>query len=79
MTSCDTQYTVKYAVNLFCRSNATKELIIDGSERYTGEQLNREARSISQALKGYGVAKGDTVALMGVSSCRFFCRLSGGS
>jgi acyl-CoA synthetase (AMP-forming)/AMP-acid ligase II len=72
MATVDSQYTVKYASNLFCHSNAKKELIIDGAERYTGEQLNREARAIAQAFLSYGVSKGDTIALIGVSSCRFY-------
>lgn len=66
------QYTVKDATNLFCHWNSSKQLIVDDVDRYTGEQLNREARKIAQALISFGISKGDTVALMGVASCRFY-------
>ncbi|MFK7733888.1 MAG: class I adenylate-forming enzyme family protein [Pseudomonadales bacterium] len=65
-------YTVKDATILFCEWNNTKELIIDKHERYTGARLNNEARSFAQCLRSFGIGKGDTVALMGVASCRFF-------
>jgi len=66
------QYTVKYAISLFCRWNANRHLIIDDVDRYVGNQLEQEAKSIAHALMHYGVGKGDTVVLMGGSSCRFY-------
>ena len=68
----DKHYIVKQATNLFCQWSHNKELIIDKTDRYKGEQLNREARSMAQALSHYGIKKGDTVALIGVASCRFY-------
>ena len=72
MNTLEESYTVKYATNLLCKLNSRKELIVDGADRYTGNQLNREARSVAQGLLSCGIGKGDTVALMGVASCRFF-------
>lgn len=72
MSFNDQSYTVKSAINQFCKWNAGKELIVDDRDRYTGEQLNRESRSFAQALHGMGIVRGDTVALMGVASCRFY-------
>ncbi len=64
--------TVKFAIEHFCQWHKDKELIIHGDCRYTGNQLNREARAFSQALLSHGISKGDTVALMGAGSCRFY-------
>lgn len=64
--------TVKFAVEHFCRWHGDKELIIHESNRYTGTRLNREARAFAQALMSHGIGKGDTVALMGTASCRFY-------
>ncbi len=72
MNAIEQSYTVKAAVNLFCATNPRKELIINGPEKYTGEQLNREARSFAQGLLSLGIGKGDTVALMGTATCRFY-------
>jgi len=72
MNSIEQSYTVKAATNIFCQANARKELIVHGNERYTGDQLNREARSFAQGLLREGIGQGDTVALMGVASCRFY-------
>lgn len=68
----DLDFTVKHATNLFCRWNSHKELVIDQYERYTGERLNDEARRVAQCLASLGIRKGDTVALMGVASGRFY-------
>lgn len=72
MSNLDRSYTVKAAVNLFCKSNAERELIVHGDERYTGRQINHESRAFAQALLGHGLVKGDTVALMGTASPRFY-------
>lgn len=68
----DQSYTVKAATNHFCKWYGHKELIVDSVDRYDGAQLNRESRSFAQALLSHGIGKGDTVALMGVASCRFY-------
>lgn len=65
-------YTVKSAIAHFCTWYGNKELIVHGAERYTGERLDREARSVAQALLHQGIGRGDTVALMGAASCRFY-------
>jgi acyl-CoA synthetase (AMP-forming)/AMP-acid ligase II len=65
-------YTVKNAVETLCKWNARKELIVDGDNRYCGEQLERESRCFAQGLREYGVKKGDTVALVGTASCSFY-------
>lgn len=72
MSARGTDYTVKDATNLLCKWNSRKELIVDDVDRYTGERLNRESRSVAQALLSFGIRKGDTVALMGIASCRFY-------
>lgn len=72
MSETDQDFTVKHAINLLCRWTADKEIIVDDVDRYTGSQLNREARSIAQALLANGIQKGDVVAFMGVASCRFY-------
>jgi len=72
MNTLESSYTVKAAVDHFCRTNPRKELIVNGDERYTGERLNHESRSFAQGLLSLGIGKGDTVALMGTASCRFF-------
>lgn len=64
--------TVKFAVENFCQWYGDKELIVHGGNRYTGNRLNREARVFSQALLSHGIRKGDTVALIGTGSCRFY-------
>ncbi len=63
---------MKYAINLACRLNAEKELIVEPGARYTGNMINREARSFAQALDSMGIRRGDVVALLGASSCRFY-------
>lgn len=72
-----TQFTFKDATNLICRWSETREIIVDDVDRYTGERLNREARSIAQALLSNGIGKGDVVAFMGVASCRFYAAYFG--
>ena len=72
MSTADNNNTVKYAINLLCKWNSDRELVIDDVDRYTGEQLNREARCLAQGLIDLGANKGDTVALMGTASCRFY-------
>jgi acyl-CoA synthetase (AMP-forming)/AMP-acid ligase II len=72
MNRIEQSYTVKSATNLFCESNSRKELIVDSSDRYNGKRLNSEARSFAQGLLSFGIGQGDTVALMGVASCRFY-------
>ena len=64
--------TVKQAINLLCRWNHHHELIVDGEDRYSGSQLNHESRCVAQALLDRGIVKGDTVALVGTASCRFY-------
>jgi|TARA_Y100000294_G_scaffold114510_1_gene106212 acyl-coenzyme A synthetase/AMP-(fatty) acid ligase len=66
------QHTMKYAFNLCCRLNADKELIVEPAARYTGAVLNQEARSFARALDSFRVEKGEVVALLGTSSCRFY-------
>lgn len=68
----DDVYTVRQAIDVLCRWNAATELIVDGEARYTGERLNREARSFAQALQQAGIGRGDAVALLGPSTCRFY-------
>lgn len=68
----DLSYTVRHAIDVLCRWNASTELIIDSRERYTGERLNSEARAIAQALKQAGIGRGDAVAFIGPSTCRFY-------
>lgn len=72
MGANDHAYTVKSATNQLCKWYAHKELIVDAKNRYDGERLNREARSFAQALQAHGMGKGDTVALMGIATCRFY-------
>lgn len=64
--------TVKFAVDHFCTWHGDRELLVHGNTRYTGHRLNREARAFAQALLEHGIGKGDTVALMGAVSCRFY-------
>jgi acyl-CoA synthetase (AMP-forming)/AMP-acid ligase II len=70
-------YTVKNAIATMCKWNAHKELIVDGDTRYRGEQLNRESCSVAQAMLASGIAKGDTVALVGTASCAFYAAFFG--
>jgi acyl-CoA synthetase (AMP-forming)/AMP-acid ligase II len=72
MNTVERSYTVKAATNQFCIWNSRRELIVDATDRYTGDQLNRESRSFAQGLLSYGIGKGDTVALMGIATCRFY-------
>ncbi len=72
MDYLEQSYTVKSATNLFCEWHSDRELIVHGADRYTGGQLNRESRSFAQALLSHGIGKGDTVALMGTASGRFY-------
>ncbi|MCC7257389.1 MAG: acyl--CoA ligase [Gammaproteobacteria bacterium] len=65
-------WTVRHAIDLLCRWNATRELIIEEGARYTGERLNREARAMAQALQQAGIGRGDVVAFLGTSTCRFY-------
>lgn len=66
------QITFRDATNLICRWSRNKEIIVDDVDRYSGRRLNREARSIAQALLEHGIGKGAVVAFMGVASCRFY-------
>ena len=72
MITPEHNYTVKYATDLLCKWNSGRELIVDDVDRYTGERLNREARCVARGLINLGIDKGDTVALMGTASCRFY-------
>lgn len=72
MSKRNDNYTVKHAIDLLCKWNSGRELIIDDVDRYTGDRLNREARSMARALTDLGIGQGDTVALMGTASCRFY-------
>ena len=56
-----------------CLWNAGSELLVDQNERYTGARLFDEAKRIAQTLyEQNGLSKGDRVAFIGTSSCRFF-------
>jgi acyl-CoA synthetase (AMP-forming)/AMP-acid ligase II len=65
-------YTVKNAITTLCKWNAGKTLIVDGDTRYSGERLDRESRAFAHALLDIGIARGDTVALVGTASCAFY-------
>lgn len=73
----DDTCTVRHAIDLLCRWNAEVELITDDRDRYTGERLNREARSIAQALQQAGIGRGNAVAFIGPSTCRFYAAFFG--
>lgn len=72
MNNAGNNDTVKYAIDLLCKWNSGRELIIDDANRYSGARLNLEARSVAQGLIDLDIGKGDTVALMGTASCRFY-------
>lgn len=69
--------TFKDATTLVCRWSSDTEIIVDDTDRYTGRRLDREARSIAQALLAQGIGKGDVAAFMGVASCRFYAAYFG--
>jgi acyl-CoA synthetase (AMP-forming)/AMP-acid ligase II len=65
--------TMRQAIDLLCRWNAGKELIVDGEgRRYDGERLNREARAFAHGLRNRGIGHGSRVAFVGSASCRFY-------
>ena len=73
----ESDYTVRSALASFCKWNASSEIIVDESTRYTGERLYREAKIFAQALQAQGIVPGDRIAFMGPSSCRFFAAYFG--
>lgn len=74
----DEQGTLKHAIDLLCRWNGGRELIVDAEgQRYDGARLNREARAFAHGLLRRGIGRGSRVAFVGSASCRFYAAYFG--